>query len=456
MALIEFYSSTSFISGLPREAFLRLRESIFYYDGAILYKTKNYALARRYLIEMDGSFPSGLLKRVMAHLDSTRETYQVRDNRYRPRPGYIRFPQLIPEPRAYIDQQLAVDKCKADPWGHGIVVMPTGVGKSRVIKDTIQQFGVKTLVVPPSKTLKTQIHDYLTACFGSDMVEMYDKRKGCRKPVTILNIDGFGGIPPEALQGVDMVLSDEFHHSGARGYRDTNKTHWDKVFYKFGYTATNFRNDPADQVLLESVLSVELFSMTPIQAMEKKYIVPIQPIMQTVYNHEMKCISKYADAYDAFVVENLERNGHVCTFAEKMKNMRIPTLILVKRVEHGRWLQSAIQHSYFLNGQDEDSHLNMDKVEAFNRLEIPVLIGTSVIGEGVDTKSAGAVILANGEKARSRVWQNIGRVVRLFPNKSVGYVFDFADKVSKFMKNHSKERRKIYINDFGREPKLLE
>ena len=53
------------------------------------------------------------------------------------------------------------------------------------------------------------------------------------------------------------------------------------------------------------------------------------------------------------------------------------------------------------------------------------MIGTSVIGEGIDTKPAGAVILGNGEKAESKVMQNIGRVVRKYKDQKKGFVFDY-------------------------------
>ena len=231
---------------------------------------------------------------------------------------------------------------------------------------------------------------------------------------------------------------------------------WDKIYYKFGFTATNFRNNPDDQILLETVLSTELFTMTPIQAMQKKYIVPIQAIQQTIYNEDLQETGKYHDDYDLFMMGNLERNGHFIRFANKMKDMKIPTLLLVKRVEHGRYLQSMISDSVFINGQEEGSEFNASMVDEFNALKFPTLIGTSVVGEGVDTKAAGAVGLANGEKARSRIWQNIGRVVRNFPNKQVGFVFDTFDMRSKFMKRHSKERAKIYKNDFGREATVLD
>lgn len=455
-AHIEFYGSISYVSGLQPEAFSRLRASIFYYDSAILYRTKNnYNAAKVFMIQPDGSFPSGLLKRIILWCENTSTPYDIHDNRYKPRTGYIRFPQLCPEPEAYIDQRTVVDRLVADPWGHGVSVVPTGVGKSRIIKDIIQRLGVKTVVVPPSKNLKNQIFNYLQACFG-DMVGFYDKRLGCTKPVTIMNIDAFQSANPAHFRDIDLIQADEFHHAGASGYRNADRTHWDKIYYKFGHTATFFRNNPADQVLLESVLSTELFKMTPIEAMQKKYIVPVQPIMDTVQNLELEEPKKYNLAYDMFIAENLERNGKVCTFAEKMKNMRVPTLILVKKVEHGRHLQDKIYGSVFINGQDEDSEYNMDVVDGFNAGKFDTIIGTSVIGEGVDTKRAGAVILANGEKARSRIWQNIGRVVRNFPGKSVGYALDFNDRRSKFMTGHSKERRKIYSEDFGRDPIILD
>jgi DNA repair protein RadD len=426
-----------------------------YIDQGIFYSTRNYHAARKYLLTPAGSFPTGLLEKVIKHLQSESIPYETVDLRVKPASGNLGLATRVKEPAAYKEQHAAVDACLNDPEGRGIIVMPTGVGKTRVIKDLIQRLDTKLLVVPPSANLKRQIHDYLKDCFGARAVGYFDKADGCKKHITIGNIDGLESAKKHHFKGVGAVIIDEFHHSAAATYRIVNENLWDDVYYKFGFTATDYRNNPMDQILLESVLHRRLFMMTPVEAIQRGYIVPVQPLIYNVNNFELDDTQNYATCYKRFIVENEERNLKIVDIAKRMIGNKVPTLVLVKQVPHGRGLAEAIPGAVFVNGQDNDSQWNMEMVKAFNNLEVPCLVGTSVIGEGVDTKAAGCVILASGEKAKSRIMQNVGRVVRCFPNKNIGYVVDFFDRNSKIMEKHSQERYNIYMNEFGSRPHIF-
>ena len=72
------------------------------------------------------------------------------------------------------------------------------------------------------------------------------------------------------------------------------------------------------------------------------------------------------------------------------------------------------------------------------------LIGTSVIGEGVDLPCAENLIMAGGGKARSQVIQNIGCVLGIMGEKEKATIFDFTDRDGGFLEEHSEERSLIY------------
>jgi superfamily II DNA or RNA helicase len=138
-----------------------------------------------------------------------------------------------------------------------------------------------------------------------------------------------------------------------------------------------------------------------------------------------------------------------------MVQSNIPTLMLVEHVEHGRFLQASMKDSIFLNGQDESSAYNMQMIHKFNRKEIPCIIGTSVIGEGVDTKAAGAIFNLSGGKARSELLQKVGRVIRTYPGKKIGYYFDFIDNGQRNLFAHSKERMSIIEETYGTKVRVI-
>jgi superfamily II DNA or RNA helicase len=455
MIKVHVGGSFSKLIDAPKHNFIAIAKILSYLDQGLFYSTKNRFISTKYLIDKEGNFPTGLVDRVVKYLIEDSIPYELVDSRIRPAAGTLGLIQRKDEPVAYMEQQQAVELCAADHEGRGICVMPTGVGKSRTLKDLILNLQVPTLVVPPSSNLKNQLYKYLKECYGSKYVGLYSKHSGCQKPITIANIDGLENGQKHHFKDTQCVIIDEFHHSAAATYRTINENLWSDIYYKFGFTATNYRNNPADQILLESVLSRELFTMTPIEAIQKGYIVPIQTFMYHIQNNGLEDTSNYSSCYKKFVVDNVERNRKIIEIGNRMIGQKVPTLILVKQIPHGRLLQECIPGAVFVNGQDENSSYNMDMVEKFNNLEVPCLIGTSVIGEGVDTKAAGAVILASGEKAESRICQNIGRVVRNYPNKHVGYVFDFWDHGSKYMTRHSEARKRIYENTFGGQVHLL-
>jgi superfamily II DNA or RNA helicase len=52
----------------------------------------------------------------------------------------------------------------------GICEMPTGIGKTRTIKETLLRTQRPTLIITPSSNLRTQTYEYLAASFGTDDV----------------------------------------------------------------------------------------------------------------------------------------------------------------------------------------------------------------------------------------------------------------------------------------------
>jgi len=83
-------------------------------------------------------------------------------------------------------------------------------------------------------------------------------------------------------------------------------------------------------------------------------------------------------------------------------------------------------------------------MEDFKKGKIKCLIGTSVIGEGVDLPNANVLIMAGGGKARSQVMQNIGRVLRICKGKTFAKIYDFEDRGSEWLSDHSAQRQDVY------------
>jgi superfamily II DNA or RNA helicase len=126
-------------------------------------------------------------------------------------------PHLTLTPRPY--QRTAVDAwLRAD--GCGVVVLPTGAGKTVVAFDAIARMSVRTLVVVPTIELLRQWRSELTTRLGLD-----DGAVGCVGggertvgPITVITYDS-AAMPRRKLDGFGLLVFDEAHHLPANSYR---------------------------------------------------------------------------------------------------------------------------------------------------------------------------------------------------------------------------------------------
>jgi len=416
---------------------------------------------RKTLVEPDGTFPIGLSFRVKTQLEYMRVNFQIVDNRKRPNAKQIGLRQLIAEPDAYPEQ---TDCVKAfHHYESGIASLPTGFGKSRIIKDSILFGQRSSLIVTPSAILNEQTTEYLEDCFGSEFVGSFDPKKD-DKPITVINFQSILGQDPRRFRDFGSLYLDEFHRAANGSIREAAKDHL-SMFHKFAVTATNFTNDLNEAILLECVLSNTVYSMSIPYAIGKRYIKPVQMIMIELENEGLVEITKtnapkelkqdnarYAANEKIFILNNEEKNQLADLLAKSMISKGIPVLTLVRKIEHGKRLSEG---ATFINGQSGSSKKNMSKVDDFNRLSIGHLVGTSVIGEGVNTKSCAAVINTAAGKSRKEFLQRLGRACRRSDKHPVGFFFDFFDKGSKTFKAQARIRMKTYEESYGMKVKII-
>jgi len=409
---------------------------------------------RKTMIEPDGTFPIGLAFRVQTQLDFNRIAYQIVDNRKRPDASLVGFIQKIAEPDAYPEQS----DCVAALYraGSGIASLPTGFGKSRIIKDSILLGQRRSLIVTPSTILKEQTTQYLEESFGAKHVGAFDSKKD-DKAVTVINFQSILKQDPRRFRDFDSIYIDEFHRAANDSIREAAKDHL-PMFHKYAVTATNFTNDDNEAILLECVLSNTVYDMSIPYAIGKKYIKPVQMIMIELENEglfeetEGKPNVRYAANEKIFVQNNEEKNHLADLLADSMKAKGIPTLTLVRKIEHGKRLS---EKAVFINGESGSSKSNMSKIDSFNRYAIEHLVGTSVIGEGVNTKACSAVINCAAGKSKKEFLQRIGRACRLSDRFQVGFFFDFFDKGSKTFRAQSRSRIKSYEESYGMKVKKI-
>lgn len=385
----------------------------------------------RPLIDRYGRFETGLLYIAEEYLKKGKLRHERHDARERPPlrdPLPIHLGAVVPRP----EQLEAVEAAARDH--RGIIVAPTGFGKSVVAALLIARFGVQALVVVPTLALKHQLTEDLRRFFGDKLFD------------TLIQVENVDAIDPKKPAYADLVIIDEFHHSGAMTYRKLNKHAWKSVYYKFGLTATPFRSQDHERLLLEGVLSKVIYRVTYKTAVEKGYVVPVEAYYIDLPKIDVEGVT-WAEVYRELVVRRKDRNEIIRGLLVDLSGRS--TLCLVKEIKH-----AAEIHPEFPFAHGEDGQASA-MINWFNKGGLSLIGTTGVLGEGVDTRPAEYVIIAGLGKSKNAFMQQVGRAFRRFPGKESCKIILFRDQSHRWMLEHFRAQCEYLKEEYGVKPVKL-
>lgn len=407
-----------------------------------------------------GAFPTGHLPMVKDLLKELNyHDFEVEDRRNPPSNFVtLRWRNKPFDPRYYQREMIDLaPRCE-----RGVFESAVGTGKSLIMEYIIKNLGVHTLIVVPSNPLLEQIYRDVLLCFGHTKVSKVDSVKVKRgtklNPIRIVTIHTLSalkksGLLREVLKDVDMLMVDEIHHAGANSYTELLED-FDSIYYRFGFTGTFLRND-SKTLDMWGFLSNRLYHYPPWKATEEGFLTPIEMQIEELPGKGNK---DYQKEYDANYC-----GGQALLGAILRRVSNIPEsdqiLILVDRKDksgkiiHELLTQKGVDNRY-ISGDDKKDYI-ADSIEDFNKKKIRVLIGSTVIGEGVDIHSTQHLILANGGKSPIKLVQAIGRLARLHEGKEIGYLYDFYFEETNYMAKHCQQRVDVFLNHFAGEVKWL-
>jgi len=422
----------------------------FYQPGfkySHLYKRGLWDGKTRLYSKKSNSFPTGLLPNVLKILNNLKIKYNLEDFREKPN-NSIKLQKLrtLPKLRDYQEQALEIVKKKH----RGIISLPMGTGKTRIALEIILQKKVPTLFITPTVNIALQTYKIFRDVLGRKNVGIiYGGKKEFNKNITIACIASLtknkklkNPVPKEFFDKISMIITDEAHHQQAKSYTQLNKTVFQDIYYRYGLSATYWREDGSDMELY-GVLSDILIEMTCKEAIYREYLVKpkFYMIESKIENNQY---DNYQQAYKDGIVLNGKRNQIIIDKAKKYQLK--PTLVLVREIEHGEYLERYIPGSKLITGRASGKQ-NAKFIKEFEQGKHNPLIATTVIGEGSDIPSIEVIIMALGMKAESFHLQRVGRGLRLSPNtgKEGLIVIDVYDRDNSFLERHSKHRKKTYL-----------
>ena len=83
-------------------------------------------------------------------------------------------------------------------------------------------------------------------------------------------------------------------------------------------------------------------------------------------------------------------------------------------------------------------------LETFKEGKVKCIIATSLADEGLDLPKANVLIMVSGGRSEAKTIQRTGRVLRAFPGKTHGLIYDFLDRQHPMMERHANKRIATY------------
>lgn len=327
----------------------------------------------------------------------------------------------------------------------GIIKAPTSAGKSLIMSAFIRLSKLPTLILVNKVMLGSQLRDGFAKvgidcglCSGKGVEDGYCMVSTIQSVKKIPNLDKF-----------KCILIDECHNASSSQFQDFLKQF--SCALKYGFSAS-----PARTGDYLGYAKIRQFIGSPIIQIESKELLENE-VMAKPYIYLVKNECKqdeyvdYQTAYTEEIINSEKRNEIVKIISEKYGT---GVLIVVNIVEHGRLLEELIPGAKFISGETPIDE-RQETIKAFDNGELPVLIGSTILQEGISITHMKAMILACGGKSNVAVLQKIGRSLRFKAGEKTEVDFyDFID-TARFLSKHSKMRVSLYKKAGYNDIKLL-
>jgi DNA repair protein RadD len=341
-------------------------------------------------------------------------------------------------------QQDAVDKgfevLSSKTASKQILVLPTGAGKSIILSQIANQLDGNVLVVQPSKELLAQNLDKLRALGGEACVYSASFNS---KEIGKITYATIGSLKAKEFtnSNIKYIIQDEAHLCTQE---NSNLSKFIKelgIKNVLGLTATPLylkTTMTGSQLKMMNRVQGKMYSkichVTQISELVKdNFWSPIEYEVIDVDNNSLEYNSTGSDYTLKSMIVNYQNNGIEKKIADKVKTItdRKSILIFVPTIEDAERLKTKIKNSEVvhskLNVKERDRVIN-----GFKALEIPVVINVNVLAVGFDHPELSCIITARPTASIAMFYQQLGRGVRIHPNKKNCKIIDYSGNVSKF------------------------
>jgi len=345
----------------------------------------------------------------------------------------------------------ALDLYRAKGWQKGIVVLPTGTGKTylsafdtlktdgRVLfivhrLDILSQSKESFEIIYPQERLGLltgEVQEYL-----KDSKVLFASKDSLRNPKTLEKFD---------KEEFAYVIVDEVHHGQAPSYKLV-LDYFEPKFFMLGLTATPDRMDRKD--IFELFDYNKVFEYTLIEAIENGFLVPFDyyGLKDNIdYSNIRYNGAKYnvQDLDRTLIIK--ERNEQILeAYLEKGQgNKAIGFCCSIKHAE--RMSDFFNLHGIPSVAITSLSDQRAELTDKYRNNEVAVAFTVDIFNEGVDFPDVQVLMFLRPTESKTIFMQQLGRGLRLCGSKSNVLVLDFisnykkANNIRKYLSKSSKE-----------------
>ncbi|HID42558.1 MAG TPA: DEAD/DEAH box helicase [Archaeoglobaceae archaeon] len=345
-------------------------------------------------------------------------------------------------------QEQAVERWMEDK--KGVVVLPTGSGKTHVALEIIKELNVPTLIVVPTLELLDQWKE--KAPFDCGEISGREKEL---KAITVSTYDS-AYINAENLGNRFLLLVfDEVHHLPSQSYR--NIAEMSAAPYRLGLTATYEREDGLHKLLPE-IVGGKVYELRPDDLAGvhlanyalRRISIPLTEDEMKVYERNAQIFKRYISsknivlrspedfrkvvmrtgfddrAYEALKAWDTARK---IAFNSKNKLKKLRELLRKHRgdkiiifTRHND-LVYRISRLFFIPAITYRTRKEERKriLEGFKKGYFKAIVSSQVLDEGVDVPDANVGIIMSGSGSAREFIQRLGRILRPKKEKAILY-----------------------------------